>query len=175
MKVSKEVKDLFQFITVYKAHEVEVEPKLHPFIPDYIPAIGDIDGFVKVPRPDGKTDSLGLTLLDEPGSNQSNGSVVALGLAYQTKRKVAEQTVARVEQAHTRGKVIDKWIVDMQDLHQSKPRPQVNYSKVMPDLEVLLQVWPADFEDLLSKSLTLPPAKIELDLLQYVRVVLYFT
>eukprot|EP01060_Flectonema_neradi_P017755 TRINITY_DN2459_c0_g1_i1.p1 TRINITY_DN2459_c0_g1~~TRINITY_DN2459_c0_g1_i1.p1 ORF type:complete len:465 (+),score=115.54 TRINITY_DN2459_c0_g1_i1:88-1395(+) len=171
LQVSKEVKDLFQFITVYKAHEVEVEPKLHPFIPDYIPAIGDIDGFIKVTRPDEKTDSLGLTVLDEPGPNQSNASVVALGLAYQTKRKVAEQTVVRVEQAHTRGKVIDKWVVDMQELYQTKPRPQVNYSKVMPDLEVLLQVWPADFEDLLSKNLTLPPASIDLDLIQYVKVV----
>eukprot|EP01060_Flectonema_neradi_P034644 TRINITY_DN614_c0_g2_i1.p1 TRINITY_DN614_c0_g2~~TRINITY_DN614_c0_g2_i1.p1 ORF type:complete len:489 (+),score=155.59 TRINITY_DN614_c0_g2_i1:48-1514(+) len=171
LKVSKEVKDLFQFITVYKAHEAEVEPKLHPFIPDYIPAIGDIDGFMKVPRPDGKPDNLGLNILDEPGASQSNASVVALGLQYTTKRKVAEQMVARVEQAATRGKVIDKWITDMKELNQSKHRPQVNYSKVMPDLETLLQVWPADFEDLLSKDLTLPPAEIDLDLIQYVRVV----
>ena len=171
LKVSKEVQDLFQFITVYKAHEAEVEPKLHPFIPEYIPAIGDIDGFIKVPRPDGKPDNLGLHILDEPGASQSNASVVALGIQYTTKRKVVEQNVTRVGQASTRGKVIDKWVTDMKELNQAKPRPQVSYSKVMPDLETLLQVWPADFEDLLSKDLTLPPAAIELDLIQYVRVV----
>ena len=171
LDVSKEVKDLFQFISVYKAHEVEVEPKLHPFIPDYIPAIGDIDGFIKVPRPDGNPSNLGLTVLDEPGSNQSNASVVALGLAYHAKKRVGEQSVARVEGASSRTKVIDKWVADMQKLHQNKHRAQVNYSKPMPDLETLLQVWPADFEDLLSREISLPPAKIDLDVIQYVRVV----
>ena len=28
--------------------------KLKPFIPDFIPAVGEVDGFIKVPRPDGK-------------------------------------------------------------------------------------------------------------------------
>ena len=156
---------------MYKAQEVEVEPKLHPFIPDYIPAIGDIDGFIKVPRPDGNPSNLGLTVLDEPGSNQSNASVVALGLAYHTKKRVGEQNVQRVEQAHQRTKVIDKWVNDMQKLHQGKHRPQVVYSKPMPDLETLLQVWPAEFEDLLSRDMALPPAQIDLNIIQYVRVV----
>eukprot|EP01063_Lacrimia_lanifica_P005719 TRINITY_DN13456_c0_g1_i1.p1 TRINITY_DN13456_c0_g1~~TRINITY_DN13456_c0_g1_i1.p1 ORF type:complete len:517 (+),score=226.31 TRINITY_DN13456_c0_g1_i1:86-1636(+) len=170
-QVSKEVTDLFQFITVYKAHEVEVEPKLHPFIPEYIPAIGDIDGFIKVPPPDGKQSNLGLTVLDEPSANQSNSSVVALGLAYHAKKRVGEQSVARVEHAGNRGKVIDKWVADMQKLHASKHRAQVNYTKPMPDLETLLQLWPADFEDLLAKDLALPPAELDLDLVQYVKIV----
>jgi intraflagellar transport protein 46 len=29
-------------------HDIEIEAKLKPFIPDYIPAIGEIDAFVKV-------------------------------------------------------------------------------------------------------------------------------
>lgn len=44
----------------YKPHNIELETKLKPFIPDYIPAIGGIDEFIKVPRPDGKPDFLGL-------------------------------------------------------------------------------------------------------------------
>lgn len=44
----------------YKPHNIELETKLKPFIPDYIPSIGGIDEFIKVPRPDGKTDFLGL-------------------------------------------------------------------------------------------------------------------
>lgn len=34
--------------------------RLMPFIPEYIPAIGGTDEFIKVPRPDGQPDYLGL-------------------------------------------------------------------------------------------------------------------
>lgn len=34
--------------------------KLMPFIPEYIPAVGGTDEFIKVPRPDGQPDYLGL-------------------------------------------------------------------------------------------------------------------
>jgi hypothetical protein len=43
-----QVRDLFQYIERYKAPEVELETLLKCFIPEYIPAIGDMDGFVKV-------------------------------------------------------------------------------------------------------------------------------
>eukprot|EP01061_Rhynchopus_euleeides_P004394 TRINITY_DN1363_c0_g1_i4.p1 TRINITY_DN1363_c0_g1~~TRINITY_DN1363_c0_g1_i4.p1 ORF type:complete len:518 (+),score=269.60 TRINITY_DN1363_c0_g1_i4:142-1695(+) len=173
LQVGKEVKDLFQFITVYKAHEVEVEPKLHPFIPDYIPAIGDIDGFIKVSPPDGNPSNLGLTVLDEPGSNQSNASLVEWKLRQDMKIPLSDkdENVERVDDAHQKTKLIDKFLAGVQKLHQGTHRPQVTYSKPMPDLETLLQVWPAEFEDLLSRDLTLPPATIDLDVIQYVRVV----
>jgi intraflagellar transport protein 46 len=31
---------------------MELEAKLRPFIPEYIPAIGEVDAFLKMPRPD---------------------------------------------------------------------------------------------------------------------------
>ncbi len=43
-----QVRDLFQYIERYKAPEVELETTLKCFVPEYIPAIGDMDGFVKV-------------------------------------------------------------------------------------------------------------------------------
>ncbi|KOO24988.1 intraflagellar transport protein 46-like isoform 1, partial [Chrysochromulina tobinii] len=58
LPVSAEIKELFQHITRYKAHNIELETRMRPFIPDYIPAVGDIDPFIKIPRPDGKTDNL---------------------------------------------------------------------------------------------------------------------
>lgn len=57
---SVQIQDLFQMITVYEAQTIEVEPLLQPFIPEYIPAVGDIDAFVKVPRPDDHDDQLGM-------------------------------------------------------------------------------------------------------------------
>lgn len=40
-----------------------LEAKLKPFIPDYIPAIGEVDAFIKMPRPDGQPETLGLVTL----------------------------------------------------------------------------------------------------------------
>ena len=62
---------------------------LKPFIPEYVPAIGDIDAFLKVPRPDGKEDSLGLTVLDEPSAKQSDPHVLNLQMRYTSKQPIA--------------------------------------------------------------------------------------
>lgn len=52
LQVSVEVKELFRHITRYTPQTIELETQLRPFIPEYIPAIGDIDAFLKVkPHP----------------------------------------------------------------------------------------------------------------------------
>ena len=48
LNVTAEVRDLFQYIERYKPHEVELESTLKCFIPEYIPAIGEMDAFIKV-------------------------------------------------------------------------------------------------------------------------------
>ena len=48
LPVSSDIKELFQYITRYTPQTIELEHKLKPFIPDYIPAVGDIDAFIKV-------------------------------------------------------------------------------------------------------------------------------
>lgn len=52
--------DLFKYIGRYRPASIELETRLKPFIPDFIPALGSIDEFIKVPRPDGRPDWLGL-------------------------------------------------------------------------------------------------------------------
>ena len=32
--------------------DIEIETKLKPFIPEFIPAVGEVDAFLKIPRPD---------------------------------------------------------------------------------------------------------------------------
>lgn len=49
LSVSSELKELFQHIKRYIPQPLELETQLRPFIPEYIPAIGDIDAFLKVP------------------------------------------------------------------------------------------------------------------------------
>jgi intraflagellar transport protein 46 len=40
-----------------------------PFIPDYIPSVGEVDAFLKMPKPDAKEEDLGITVIDEPALN----------------------------------------------------------------------------------------------------------
>mgnify|MGYP001811435552 CR=1 FL=1 len=76
--MSSEIRELFKFIERYNPQSIQLDFKLKPFIPDYIPSIGDIDAFIKVPRPDGKPDNLGFMVVDEPSSNQSDPHVLDL-------------------------------------------------------------------------------------------------
>jgi len=171
LEVSSEIKELFQYITRYKPHNIELETKMRPFIPDYIPAVGDIDPFVKVPRPDGKADNLGLDNLDEPAAVQSDPNVLQLQLRAVSKSSAAQvMAVASVDAAEKDPKAISRWISSINDLHRHKPPPSVHYSKPMPDIEALMQIWPAQFEELLETA-KLPGADLQAELPELVRIV----
>ena len=73
----------------FQPQDIVLETKLRPFIPEHVPAIGDIDAFLKVPRPDGREDSLGLIVLDEPSSRQSDPHVLNLQMRYTSKQPMA--------------------------------------------------------------------------------------
>jgi intraflagellar transport protein 46 len=42
---------------------IEIDTKLKAFVPDYIPTVGEVDAFIKMPRPDGQPETLGLNIL----------------------------------------------------------------------------------------------------------------
>uniref|UniRef100_A0A7S1GBS6 Intraflagellar transport protein 46 homolog n=1 Tax=Bicosoecida sp. CB-2014 TaxID=1486930 RepID=A0A7S1GBS6_9STRA len=167
LQVSSEVRELFQYIGRYKPHNIELDTKLRCFIPDYIPAVGDIDAFLKVGRPDGKPDDLGLKVLDEPSPAQSDATVLDLQLRSISKKSNLDPILVRsIDNADKNPKEITKWINSVNELHRSKPPPQVHYTKAMPDIESLMQVWPEEVEDLLGK-ITLPSADMEMDIKEY--------
>ncbi|KAG7397877.1 Intraflagellar transport protein 46 [Phytophthora boehmeriae] len=170
LKVSHEIRELFQYIGRFKAQEIELETRLKCFIPEYIPAVGDMDAFLKVPRPDGQQDQLGLKMLDEPSLTQSDATVLDLQLRSTSKKKHGDIVVRSIENAEKAPREIDRWMKSIADLHRTKPPPQVHYTKTMPDIESLMQVWPEEFEELLSKT-TLPSADLDMALEQYVRVI----
>eukprot|EP00002_Diphylleia_rotans_P021848 TRINITY_DN4261_c0_g3_i2.p1 TRINITY_DN4261_c0_g3~~TRINITY_DN4261_c0_g3_i2.p1 ORF type:complete len:337 (-),score=106.61 TRINITY_DN4261_c0_g3_i2:594-1604(-) len=152
LPVSQEIKEIFQYITRYKPQTIEVDTKMKPFIPDYIPAVGDIDAFIKVGRPDGKPDLLGLTMLDEPSSKQSDPTVFDLQLRAISKQAGTQPMAVRnIENAEKNPKAITSWVNSINELHRSKPQATVHYSRKMPDLEELMQVWPAEFEETLKQ------------------------
>lgn len=171
LPVSQEIKELFQYIIRYTPQAIDLDYKLKPFIPDFIPAVGDIDAFLKVSRPDGKAESLGFQILDEPSSRQSDPTVLDLQLRSISKQTSAKQMVVRsIEDPEKNPKAIDNWISSITELHRSKPPQNVHYTKTMPDIESLMQEWPPEFEEML-KTVNLPSADLDCDLNEYIDII----
>ncbi|XP_072283459.1 intraflagellar transport protein 46 homolog isoform X3 [Pyxicephalus adspersus] len=173
LPVTPEIKELFQYITRYTPHTIHLDHKLKPFIPDFIPAVGDIDAFLKVPRPDGKPDNLGLLTLDEPSTKQSDSTVMALWLTEGSKQHSVSQQQIKVkslENAEKNHKAIDSWITSISELHHSKPPASVHYTRSMPEIETLMQEWQPEFEELLGK-VGLPSADLDCDLATYIDII----
>ncbi|KAG5346598.1 IFT46 protein, partial [Acromyrmex charruanus] len=173
LEASTEVKELFQNIMRQVFNKIELNYKLIPFIPDYIPAVGDIDAFIKIPRPDGVEDKIGLTVLDEPCTDQSDPAVLHLQLRNHSRSAGAatrQAVVKRIEDAERNSKSIDKWINDMNQLHRSKHPPGVQLNHAMPDIDGLMQQWPSQVEEKLNE-LQLDLSELDCDLPQLVDVV----
>ncbi|XP_065214264.1 intraflagellar transport protein 46 homolog [Planococcus citri] len=169
-----EIKELFQYITKYTPQHIELEYKLNPFMPDFIPAIGDIDAFIKIPRPDEVPTDIGLTVLDEPCTLQSDPAVLQLHLQAASKQSSSKRIIVkRVDNAVKNYKAIDKWVKDINNLYKSKPSSSLVYSKPMPDIDTLMQEWPTEFEEQLT---TIELRKdINCDLFTYVDIVCALT
>jgi len=162
LKVSSDIKSMFKYIGTFKPIQVEIESKLKCFIPEFMPAIGTLDNFVKVPRPDSKPDQLGLSVVDEPAANQSDGTVLELQFLSTAKTQMSKRiNIRSIERAEKSPAEITRWITSIADLHRNKPPPTVTYKKPMPDVESLMQIWPEEFEAEL-KDLKMPPAEIDL-------------
>jgi intraflagellar transport protein 46 len=130
LQVSGELKELFRHVTLYTPQSIELETQLRPFIPEYIPAIGDIDAFLKVSRPDGKTESAGLVVVDEPRAKQSDPTVLDLQLRTLTKQTTVKPvTVRSIGDPEKESKSLDNWIESIAEIHRQKPPTTVHYTK----------------------------------------------
>lgn len=111
LQVSQDVKDLFEYIQRYKPQKLDLDTKLKPFIPDYVPAVGEVDACLKMSKPDGAKEDLGITQLDEPALNCEDKTV--LELKYVQGKNVvraAPVTVDSIENADKKPKEITRWI-----------------------------------------------------------------
>ena len=95
LQVSQEVKDLFEYISRYKPQKVTLDSKLKPFVPEYIPCVGEVDAFLKMQKPDGTKEDLGITQLDEPALNCEEKTV--LEMKYVQEKNVVRPTLLNVE------------------------------------------------------------------------------
>lgn len=147
LPVSSEVKELFEYIQRYKPQKIDLETKLKPFVPEYIPAVGEVDAFLKMPKPDGTKEDLGIAVLDEPALNHEDKTVLELKYV-QSKNVVraAPMDIDSIENADKKPKEIARWVSSVQDLHKSRPPPTVNYTKAMPEFDELMREWNPEME-----------------------------
>lgn len=165
-----ELKQLFSYITAYSPQNIDLDFKLKPFIPDFIPTVGDIDAFIKVPAPDGSDDGLGLLVLDEPSAkNQSDASLLGLRLRALTKEvPLDDDSNVKIKTA-AQSKDIEEWIDNIKKLHQETSGVPIQTQR-LPDIDRLMQEWDPEFEELLS-GVQLPPPDLDCDLSEYVTIV----
>ncbi|KAF4686163.1 Intraflagellar transport protein 46, variant 3 [Perkinsus olseni] len=197
LNVSNEIKDLFGYIGRYNPHTVELETRLKPFIPDLIPAVGEVDAALKIPPPSvgliggsrgegpdtgvgvtdvmSKLNGLGLVELDEPSLSQSDPAVVQLKLRSVTQcGKVDSLRVRRVPYPETiNQKEVDNWISQIDELHEEGAATSavMNYSHKMPSIDRLMQAWPPEMEEYLASTPALPDPSpdLDVDLVTYIR------
>ncbi|XP_017786626.1 PREDICTED: intraflagellar transport protein 46 homolog [Nicrophorus vespilloides] len=161
LDVNADIKELFQYITKYVPQHLGQDYKFKPFVPDFIPAVGDIDAFLKVIAPEvginGEASTvdqsdLGLVVLDEPAANQSDPAVLHLQLRASSINvgNTTDMVIKKVDNLEKNSKTVDKWIKDISDLHRSKSSPIFKYSDPMPELDDLMEEWPENMENLLK-------------------------
>lgn len=146
---------------------------MKPFVPDYVPAVGEVDAGLKMSKPDGAKEDLGITQLDEPALNCEDKTVLELKYV-QSKNVVraAPVNVDSIENADKKPKEISRWISAVQDLHKTRPPPTVNYTKQMPDFDdhLMIEMQPELEQGL--KDITFPSGEIDMHAGDYARIVL---
>lgn len=170
---------------------------LQPFIPEFIPAVGDIDAFLKVVPPKltnerrGTTafiSKLGVDVLDEPSGQQSDpallhmklrslstqvrhggtGSSGGSGSRMGTGANSAKGPMVSVAKS---SKDVERWIAEIQNLHVNQPFPMIMHRrKPLQDIDALMNEWPPELERTLN-AMGFPHAYLDCSLEFYVRLI----
>ncbi|KAJ3220511.1 Intraflagellar transport protein 46 [Clydaea vesicula] len=190
--LQQQIQKLFTYTTSFQPETIELFAELKCFIPDFIPAIGDIDPMIKIPQPmnfpKGQKSSksspvlaLGLSVLDEPATKQSDPAVLDLQLraiskgsptsGHQNIRSIQLNFDVTDPNAQKGKKALEQWVQNVYDLHVHKPPDKVEYSKRMPDVETLMEEWPEKIQEALhTNSIKLPTSDIDLKLEQFTKI-----
>ncbi|KAH9403920.1 Intraflagellar transport protein 46 [Tyrophagus putrescentiae] len=176
LQVPAEIKNLFSFITFYTPQMIEISSKLKPFIPDYIPAVGDVDAFIKIPYPDKTIENrLGLAVLDEPSINQSDAALLQLKLKAVSKEIDSSKDSSlreTVVQSSGTAQEIDTWIENIKHLHETTARPDsvtMMSTHHKPDIEELMQEWHNELENALTVH-SIPNPELDCSLDEYINI-----
>lgn len=168
-----ELASLFSMITRYQPPPLEMIPHFKPFLPELVPSIGAIDAFIKVPRPDGEQDPLGLTVLDEPTIGCSNPQILKMHLREKygvVGGNEGDGYIGFIEKPSLNTKALQSFLESYDEMLRNRAAPNMTYSFKIPEIEELMETWPDEMERALQ-SLPLPGADLDLTLEEYARVV----
>lgn len=166
---NSEFKALFNLMKRFEATEVQLDTKLKPFIPAYIPSIGEVDSFLKVHKPDRSFEDLGLTVIDEQTIEGEDPQTFILKLTYvKGHGGNTINHISTLASAEKNPKEIQNWIDKVADL--PKKSSSVSYTKNMPEIESLMQLWPERFETTLNET-KIPNENINLPTDVYSKIV----
>ncbi|XP_037958543.1 intraflagellar transport protein 46 homolog [Teleopsis dalmanni] len=157
LDVPQELKELFPYILKYTPQSIETHYLLQPFIPEYVPAVGDVDAFLKVtvptlPQPhrlqeiNEHLSRLGLHFLDEPSGEQSEPSLLNMKLRSMLTGSGVNprSTSATLIPTAKSSKDIDKWIAEVEQVHMTQ---SVYDAQPRKDIELLQLDWPRNYAD----------------------------
>ena len=168
-----ELAQIFSLISKFQPPDLDMAPHFKPFLPDLVPSIGAIDAFIKVPKPDGEQDPLGLTVLDEPTIGCSSPQILKMRLREKfgvVGGNEGDGYIGFIENPQKNYKALQAFLENYDEVITNRAAPTMSYSYKMPDLEELMQVWPDEMEQALE-SLPLPTADLDLSLVEYAQVV----
>ena len=158
---------IYSLISRFSPTVADLECKLVPFIPDLIPATGEIDTSLRIPRPDGADEPLGKSVLDEPGE-QSDASLLTLKLRALARRAPTQATTVQVRAAES-PRDLDAWIDSVETLHRETHTTPVQTLR-LPDVEKLMQEWDPEVEEVLA-TINIPPPDLDCSLEEYVSII----
>ncbi|XP_037825930.1 intraflagellar transport protein 46 homolog [Lucilia sericata] len=157
LALDPEIKELFPYILKYTPQHIETPYHLQPFIPEYVPAVGDVDAFLKVTEPpllkpqrskemQEHLQKLGLYFLDEPSGTQSEPSLLNMKLrsALTGSSKNSRSTSAQMVPFAKSTKDIDKWINEVEQVHMSQ---SVYDAQPRKDIENMIIDWPRSYAE----------------------------
>lgn len=159
LPLQPELKELFPYILKYTPQTIDTPYHLQPFIPEFVPAVGDVDAMLKVQAPsllqpqrqrevDEYLQRLGLQLLDEPSGNQSEPSLLNMKLrsvlsgSRGRQSKHGSSYSASLVPIARSGKDIERWIGEVEQVHMTQ---SMHDSQPRKDIDALLEDWPRSY------------------------------
>ncbi|XP_034666880.1 intraflagellar transport protein 46 [Drosophila subobscura] len=164
LPLQQDVKDIFPYILKYTPQTIDTPFHLQPFIPEFVPAVGDVDALLKVQAPpllqpqrqrelDEHLERLGLWLLDEPSGTQSEPSLLNMKLrsvlSGSRGRNPRHASSAALVPTARSAKDIDKWIGEVEQVHMTQSMYDAQPRK---DIDALLEDWPRSYADAETKD-----------------------
>ncbi|XP_033250105.1 intraflagellar transport protein 46 homolog [Drosophila miranda] len=164
LPLQQDLKDIFPYILKYTPQTIDTPYHLQPFIPEFVPAVGDVDALLKVQAPpllqpqrqrelDEHLERLGLWLLDEPSGTQSEPSLLNMKLrsvlSGSRGRNPRHASSAALVPTARSAKDIDKWIGEVEQVHMTQSLYDAQPRK---DIDALLEDWPRSYADAETKD-----------------------